>query len=109
MGIFGFSKVSISFAGKVPEAFEDEKKLLVSLNEFKEGHYDICDYNVGEEYAEFEMSSGRIQNLEWQVDNVFKYLQEHKIQVEEFSASGYMETDSASHYYTADDGPIEHY
>lgn len=103
MGKFGFSKVEVSFLGEIPEEFTTKEKLIDALEIFKGGDYSITDFNIYKDSIYFEMSSGRIQNLEWQVGALGEYIKAKKLPYLEVSASGYIESDSGSLYLNSDE------
>jgi hypothetical protein len=116
MGIFAEGSVNIYFekeedANKVHEILsskEVEEEIIKILGEEKgKGHYcfyDFCDN--GTQSVDFMLSSGRIQNAEWQGEQIFKLLKQMvksgEIEgVEEMSCSMMMETDRF--YFSGDE------
>jgi hypothetical protein len=101
MGTFGFAKIQIDFKKETPKEFTTLETLEAELKEFALGHYSLCDLNVGATNIELEMSSERLQNLDWQVRQLLNYIEEmHVGLLDEFNSSGYSESDYGSLYHT---------
>ena len=118
MGTFAEGSVNIYFskkedADKVHEMLkkseaEVEQEFIKILGEEKgKGYYNFYDFNDnGSQSVDFMLSSGRIQNAEWQVDQIIKVLK-HMVKskeiegVEELSCSMMMEADGR--YVDADE------
>jgi len=99
MGVFAEGSVNIYFdkkedADKVHEMFkkteaEVEQEFIKRLGEEKgKGYYNFYDFNDnGSESVDFMLSSGRIQNAEWQVDQIIKVLK-HMVKTKEIEGVG---------------------
>jgi hypothetical protein len=104
MGTFGFSRVEIVFAEETPVAFQSEENMLKEV----ESGLQVNDFECNESYVAFEVSSGRLSNLDWQVKQVVRYIRDKKIPVEEINCSAYSECDSGSFQYNGE-GELDEY
>jgi hypothetical protein len=97
MGTFGKAEVEIQFNKGVPKQFKNVETLIEVLKEHQLGYYSIYNYNVGDDAIVFEMTSDRIQNLDWQVNSLSDFLRCHfNDDVVEFLSSGYVASDYGS-------------
>lgn len=116
MGIFAEGSVNIYFskvedADKVHEMLNnnnpEESFIKVLGEEEGKGHYNFYDFcDNGSQSVDFMLSSGRIQNAEWQSEQIIALLKtlikSGEISgVEEYSCSMMMEADG--HYMGADE------
>jgi hypothetical protein len=108
MGIFGKAEITIDFNCNLPEVFKNVNALETALEAYAPGHYCIhaVDYNVYERGVELQISSGRVQNMDWQVEQLLEFLKENYLdELEEFNSSGYVEADYGN--YNWDRGHLE--
>lgn len=90
MGAFAEGSVNIYFekkddADKVHEILQNpEEEITKRLGEEEgKGHYSLYDFSPsGDQSVEFMLSSERVQNAEWQVDQIIKVLK-HMVKTKE--------------------------
>lgn len=101
MGQFGFSKIEISFKSeKTPQSFKSKESILKDIDD----ELNVYNFNEeGESHITFELSSGRMPNLVYQIETVLKYIKEKEIQIEFFSSSTYVESDEAQYQFESND------
>mgnify|MGYP003657071691 CR=1 FL=1 len=82
MGIYASGGVEISFtkeedANKVYEILSNNevaKQIIKIIGEEGEGNYNLYDFDGDGEWLYFKVSSGRVQNAEWQVEKIIDVL-----------------------------------
>ena len=123
MGIFAEGTVDICFdkegdAKKVHELLTKkiegeilsvtETGMIEILGEEGKGSYSFYDFDCSKESLSFRLSSGRIQNAEWQIEQVIKLLrklvQTKEVgRIEDFNSSLMQESDYGSNSLEGDD------
>jgi len=96
MGTFGFSRVEISFAKEMPKAFESKENMLKEID----SSLAVNDFECSGLSVWFELSSGRLQNLDHQVKQVIRYIRDNKLAVNDIQASAYSECDEGSFQFS---------
>lgn len=102
----GHSNIQITFVKATPKEFYTAENLTKALTDFyhlnkPEGnpHISLHEFHVDDNWINLTVSSMRLKNLDWQVKLIISYIQANNIELGEFNASGYTETDYGSHYY----------
>jgi len=108
MGQPAYSSVGITF--ETEKKAKEAEKVFVDFNKIAKekfnGDADLsCPKRIGD-FLSFELSSSRVQNLEWQVQLAIKLLGEIG-SIVEFNADIMLITDG--YYFSADDGNFKEY